>query len=79
MKRGFSPAPVFGVGVGVAVPGAVAKGVSISVGVPQMAGYILLTGIADRFQRIKEAQNAVALFGARQVQRGLGQGVQALG
>ena len=70
--------PVFGVGMGVAVAHAIAEGGSIPVGIAQMPGHVLLLRIAHGFQGIKEAQNAVALFGAGQVQRGLGQGIQAL-
>ncbi len=65
--------------MGVAVARAIAEGGSIPIGIAQMPGHVLFLRIAHGFEGIKEAQNAVALFGARQVQRSLGQGVQALG
>ncbi len=71
--------PVFRVGVGVAVARAIAKGGSIPVGIAQMTGHVLFLCIAHCFEGIKEAQNAVALLCARQVQRGLCQGIQAFG
>ena len=56
--------PVFGVGMGIAVAHAIAKGLAIPVGIAQVGGHVLPVAGLDRFQGIKEAKQAVAFFRA---------------
>ena len=64
--------PVLGVGMGVAVAGAIAKGLAIAVPIAQVGRHLLLVGRFDAFEGIKKSQQAVALFGAGEIQRCLG-------
>ena len=65
-------------GVGVAIADAVAEGGPVTAGIAQVARYFLAAGAAHRSHRIKEAQGAVALLRVRQIEGGLGEGVEAL-
>ena len=56
--------PVLGVGMGIAVAHAIAKGLAIAVGIAQVGGNVLAVAGLDRFQGIKKAEQAVAFFGA---------------
>ena len=58
--------------MGVAVAGAIAKGLAIAVRIAQVGWYLLLIGCFDAFEGIKKSQQAVALLGAGEIQRGLG-------
>ena len=64
--------------MGIAITHPIAKGLAIAVGIAQVGWHLLAAGFAHTLEGIKEAQHAVALLGPRQVERRLGQGVEAL-
>ena len=70
--------PVLGVGVGVAVPHPIAEGLAVAVGIAQVGRHRLAAAGLHGFEGIEEPQEAVALFGAGQVEGRLGQGVKPL-
>ena len=63
---------MLGVGVGVAIAHPIAEGLAVAVGIAQMGWHLLVVGCFDTLERIKKAQQAVAFFGARQIQGRLG-------
>ena len=58
--------------MGVAVAGAIAKGLAIAVPIAQVGRHLLLVGRFDAFEGIKKSQQAVALFCPGEIQRCLG-------
>ena len=68
---------MLGIGMGVAVTDAIAEGITIAIGVPQVAGHVLTVRLSHTLEGVEEAQHAVAFLGPRQVEGGLGQGIQA--
>ena len=58
--------------MGVAVAGAIAKGLAIAVGIAQVARHLLVVGCFYAFEGIKKSQQAVALLGAGEIERCLG-------
>ena len=67
--------PMLPVGVGVAISLSIAKGITIAMGIAEVAWHILILSTANKTDRFEQSHRAIAFFSAGQVEGSLGQRV----